>query len=289
MGVLHGIVVVCHLSFAIISVSIGLYNPTPAFCYIAPGPYDCSTNPDVPCRFGTTATYFYEAFAQGWIQLAYVVIIVTNLLIWLSVRRQEKLMKKYQTQLEASRLSDMEKQSSYARSVFIQSILYVGAFFLTWSWATVFHLVWWITGVSASWITLLVNTFIPLQGFFNAFIYARPRYIRLKKMHGDFSFTQLIMLVFLPQSLSMPKEERGRRRSSATNGRSYLSMSTLRPGRGSVCIAGSTGKTQPPILAENNMNLVVVDEEQGKNGDENEAVPEETEVESRHFWRKILL
>ncbi len=173
--VLHGIVIICHLSFAIIGASIGLFNPTPAFCYIATGPYDCTTNPDVSCPFENSAAYFYEAFGQGWIQLAYVDIIVTNLLIWLSVRKQEKVMEKCQTQLDTSRLSDMEKKSSYARSVFIQSILYVGAFFLTWSWATMFHLVWWITGVSAPWITLLVNTFIPLQGFFNAFIYARPR------------------------------------------------------------------------------------------------------------------
>uniref|UniRef100_A0A7S2K929 G-protein coupled receptors family 1 profile domain-containing protein n=1 Tax=Skeletonema marinoi TaxID=267567 RepID=A0A7S2K929_9STRA len=196
--VLHAIIVICHLTFAIVGVAIGLYNPTPAFCYIAPGPYDCTTNPDVPCPFETTAPYFYEVFAQGWIQLAYVGIIVTNLLIWLSVRRQEKRMKKYQTQLEASRLSDMEKKSSYARSVFVQSILYVGAFFLSWSWATIFHLVNWITGVSVPWITLLINTFLPLQGFFNAFIYARPRYIRLKKKNGHMGFRQLIKLVFLP-------------------------------------------------------------------------------------------
>jgi len=196
--VLHGIVITCHMSFAIIGVSIGLFNPTPGFCYIAPGPYGCKTNPDVPCRFEYTAAYFYEAFAQGWIQVAYVGIIVTNSLIWLHVRKQEKEMDKYRTQLAQSQLSRMEKKSSYARSVFIQSILYVSAFVLSWSWTTIYHLVEWITGVSVPWITLLINTFLPLQGFFNAFIYARPRYIRLKKRHGHLNFRQLIKLVFLP-------------------------------------------------------------------------------------------
>eukprot|EP00984_Skeletonema_dohrnii_P036837 scaffold38258_cov139-Skeletonema_dohrnii-CCMP3373.AAC.1 len=115
--VLHGIVVICHLSFAIVGVSIGLFNPTPGFCYITPGPYGCQNDPNVTCRFGKTAPYFYEAFAQGWIQLAYVVIIVTNLLIWLFVRRQEKEMEKYKTRsVAAEQLSDMEKKSSYARS-----------------------------------------------------------------------------------------------------------------------------------------------------------------------------
>ena len=197
--VLHGIIVICHLTFAIVGVSIGLFNPTPGFCYITPGPYGCKNDPNVTCRFETTAPYFYEAFAQAWIQLAYVVIIVTNLLIWLFVRRQEKEMDKYRTRSAAAeQLADMEKKSSYARSVFIQSILYIGAFVLTWSWSAISFVVAWTTGKSVPWITVLANMFIPLQGFFNAFIYARPRYIRLKKKNGHMGFRQLIKLVFLP-------------------------------------------------------------------------------------------
>eukprot|EP00984_Skeletonema_dohrnii_P016499 scaffold7349_cov129-Skeletonema_dohrnii-CCMP3373.AAC.4 len=270
--VLHGIVVISHLSFAIVGVSIGLFNPTPGFCYITAGPYGCKSNPDVPCPFETTAPYFYEAFAQGWIQVAYVGIIVTNLLIWLSVRRQEKRMEKYRTRSAAAeQLADMEKKSSYARSVFIQSILYVAAFFLTWSWATVFHLVAWTTGRSVPWITLLINTFIPLQGFFNAFIYARPRYIRLKKMHGDFSFKQLITLVFLPQALSVYEEEKGRRGTGTVAMSKPNSLSTLRNGLGGTC-SGSKGVGEEDLLkpneAENDLTLteknlnLAVDEEQ---------------------------
>lgn len=215
--ILHSVVIICHVSFAIIGVSIGLFNPTPGFCYITPGSYgtQCSLAGD-NCKFQSTAAYFYEAFAQGWIQLAYVVIIVTNLLIWLYVRRQEQQMKKYRTTAtttttpttvvgqgggDDNQLSEMEKKSSYARNVFIQSMLYVGAFVLSWSWATVFHLVAWTTGVSVPWITLLINTFLPLQGFWNAFIYARPRYIRLKKQHAHLGCIDIVKLVFFP-----PKE-----------------------------------------------------------------------------------
>jgi len=58
------------------------------------------------------------------------------------VRSQEHAMRKYrlQSQTADDTLNNMEKESSYARSVFIQSILYVGAFFLSWSWATIYHL-----------------------------------------------------------------------------------------------------------------------------------------------------
>ena len=213
--VLHGVVVTCHLSFAIIGASIGLFNPTPGFCYITPGPYGCMDDPDMPCRFEKSAALFYEFFAQFWIQLAYVVIIVTNLLIWLYVRKQEREMEKYRTRSAAAdRLSAMEEESSYAKSVFVQSILYVGAFVLSWSWATIFHLVGWITGVSVPWITLLINTFLPLQGFFNAFIYARPRYIRLKKKNERLGFMEIVKLVFLPNDERSASTNQGRRSTS---------------------------------------------------------------------------
>jgi len=111
-------------------------------------------------------------------------------------------MHKYRTRLQSQTaddtLNNMEQQSSYARSVFIQSILYVGAFFLSWSWATIYHLVAWFGGVSVPWITLLINTFLPLQGFWNAFIYARPRYIRIQKTKGNLSALEILKLVFLP-------------------------------------------------------------------------------------------
>jgi len=167
------VVIICHFIFAIISVSIGLFNPTPGFCYITPS-LGCKDSSAGECRFGNTAPYFYEAFAQGWIQLAYCVIVVPNLLIWLSVRKLEGGKSKYRvTQLPSERLPAMEKKSSHARNVFIQSMLYVGAFMLSWSWAMVFHIVAWITGVKVQWMTLLINIFFPMQGFWNAFIYLR--------------------------------------------------------------------------------------------------------------------
>ncbi len=216
---LHGIVIICHISFAIIGVSIGLFNPTPGFCYIASAPNAWCKTDNTCTRFENSAAWFYEAFAQGWIQLAYVGIVVTNALIYLFVRRQENEMAKYRHRgnVVAEQLSDMKKKSSYARTVFVQSILYVGAFFLSWSWATIFHLVGWTTGVSVPWITLLINTFLPLQGFFNAFIYARPRYIRLKRNNVHLSFTQLIKLVFLPDTSTGPSTSHLTNNGSSSN------------------------------------------------------------------------
>jgi len=201
--VLHGSVITLHIGFAITGAAIGLFNPTASFCYIAPSPFGCLGSDDIPCdRFGTTFHYFYEAFAQFWIQLAYVVIIVTNLLIWLYVRKRENEMKKYRMSCRTigtdEKLLKMKKSSNHARSVFVQSMLYVGAFVLSWSWATIFHLISWIGGVSVFWPTLLINTFLPLQGFWNAFIYARPRYLRIRKQRQSLGFGEVVKLAFLP-------------------------------------------------------------------------------------------
>ena len=248
--VLHGSVVTLHVGFAIAGASIGLFNPTPSFCYISPAPFGCLGNDEVPCeRFGTTFPYFYEAFGQFWIQLAYVVIIITNLLIWLYVRKQEKQMQKYRMSCRTistdEKLLKMKKSSKHARSVFIQSMLYVGAFVLSWSWATVFHLISWIGGVSAFWPTLLINTFLPLQGFWNAFIYARPRYLRIKKKRQSLGFGQVVKLAFLP-----PVEGTNLSQNASLGGRPNESSGN----RGSITGASGTGATRSFLAGLMNLN-----------------------------------
>lgn len=121
-------------------------------------------------------------------------------------------MRKYRVSLQSQtandeRLDKMKQETSYARSVFIQSILYVGAFFLSWSWTTIYHLVAWFGGVSVPWITLLINTFLPLQGFWNAFIYARPRYLRVRKTKENLAWFEILKLVFLPPNNNEGQEE----------------------------------------------------------------------------------
>eukprot|EP00571_Detonula_confervacea_P011492 CAMPEP_0172306720 /NCGR_PEP_ID=MMETSP1058-20130122/7732_1 /TAXON_ID=83371 /ORGANISM="Detonula confervacea, Strain CCMP 353" /LENGTH=134 /DNA_ID=CAMNT_0013018693 /DNA_START=330 /DNA_END=734 /DNA_ORIENTATION=- len=113
-------------------------------------------------------------------------------------------MKKYQSNIPKSQwqldseLSNMKKKTSHAHNVFIQSTLYIGAFMLSWSWATIYHIIAWSTGVKAPWITLLINTFLPLQGFWNAFIYARPRYLRRRQQHQSLSSFEILRFAFLP-------------------------------------------------------------------------------------------
>ena len=160
--------------------------------------------------------------------LAFVVIIVTNTLICLFVRRQEKAMEKYRTRsVAAEQLSDMEQKSSYARSVFVQSMLYVGAFFLSWMPLTCGFL-----AVYRPWMPLVVSTLNPLQGFWNAFIYARPRYLRLKKKNKHMGFKQLIKLVFFPSNddSTGPSSSAGKPKWSSNFFSTFLSRSNFLSG-----------------------------------------------------------
>ena len=59
--ILHVAITVLFMTLASYSVSIGLYNPTGAFCFIAPWPPRCNGNPDVDCeRFGDTHSLYYN-------------------------------------------------------------------------------------------------------------------------------------------------------------------------------------------------------------------------------------
>jgi hypothetical protein len=158
----HATIICLTLGFAISGVAIGLFNPTPAFCYIAPqGPPGCASA-GTCTKFGDSFPIFYELFAQLWIQIAYVGVIGMNVAIWWIVRCQEKTMHKY-TQ-SCPQYHEQKTKYKHARKVFVQSMLYVGAFLLSWSWATVFHLIGWISGYQALWPVLLINLFLPMQG-----------------------------------------------------------------------------------------------------------------------------
>ena len=161
-------------------------------------------------------------------------------------------------------------------------MLYVGAFVLTWSWATVFHLVAWTTGVSVPWISLLINTFNPLQGFWNAFIYARPRYIRLKKQHQHLGFREIIRMVFYP-----PKDEEERAtgttggnnvstlRSMYCRSRSFLASVKKYMGASSSSLKESQAS---PTKTSARPVLEAVDEEEGGSSDGGDSGGKEAEM-----------
>ena len=205
-------------TLASVGAAIGIFNPTGAFCYVAPYPPRCNGNPDVECeKFGDTYSIYYEIFGQFWIQISYIIVIYTNFQIWITVRRKEQRAARYEfsNQVTESALARFKSSSNHTRQVAIQATLYVVAFFLGGIFATMYHLIGWIGGYSAFWPLPIINTVAPLQGFWNALIYARPRYLRIQATSNvKLGFWTTLRLVFYPNSL----DDSGNKRSNPSRG-----------------------------------------------------------------------
>jgi hypothetical protein len=80
--------------------------------------------------------------------------------------------------------------------VAMQSILYTCAFTLSWTGPTVFHLAGWIGGYKSFFGALIIALFTPLQGMFNAIIYGRPTYLRVRRKFPDGTRWQAFQRVF---------------------------------------------------------------------------------------------
>lgn len=81
--------------------------------------------------------------------------------------------------------STSSAQPSRSRRVAVQSLCYVVAFFLTWT----FPLISMINSEFSAtkkyyWLDLLISILFPLQGFFNCLVYLRPRLINRRKRRG---------------------------------------------------------------------------------------------------------
>ena len=72
-------------------------------------------------------------------------------------------------------------RKSHSKKIASQALWYVGSFYLTWigqSWTRISQIV---NGSSPFYAIALFAIFFPLQGFFNALVYFRPRYLRLRE------------------------------------------------------------------------------------------------------------
>lgn len=194
------------LSFAVCGLVIELYNPVFGFCFIGSYPPACATSPEAPpCdRFPPESLgLLYEIFAQMWVQAYIVIVIITNTLIWMKVREQDRVIKRYSfaatTQWESRLSFSLRRRKNdlwRSKSVALQSTLYVAAFIACWIGPTLFHLIGWIWGIQSFWAVFVIVLFTPMQGFWNAFIYARPTYLRMRQKFPSMGRYQTAKSIF---------------------------------------------------------------------------------------------
>jgi len=112
-----------------------------------------------------------------------VILLVSGLMYWVyaTVRKQEIAMKKYAGSIvsEEERASRKEKMTQ-SKKVAMQAFHYVGAFFVTWTFPTLFQIV--IVSASKFPFPLLFLTalFVPIQGLLNLIVFIRPKFIRYR-------------------------------------------------------------------------------------------------------------
>lgn len=109
-----------------------------------------------------------------------------------------------------------------------QAALYVTFFFVTWIFPTVQGSINSFVGTGFSYLLVLITLIVPLQGFFNALIYLRPRYLKqLKKEKGVSVWERLKMRFSKPKEAVVSNLSFGPSSNAATSTQGFPS-----PGQG---------------------------------------------------------
>lgn len=211
----------------IICVHLELFNPAFVHCWIADYPKGCSTNPDVECTRGDgdLATALGWAFYYVPVYIGFIIAATSMALVFFHVRSVEQKTIKFSlrqsqshftsTQMEmistnsitdansstleslkaskkeeskaAAKVFKAKQKLQLSRRVFNQGMWYLFAFFATWFWPTV-TTIFESVGQYHYWILVLLAITLPAQGFLNWIIYIRPRFLKYREKHSDWSF-----------------------------------------------------------------------------------------------------
>jgi hypothetical protein len=229
--IFHLLVWLLALGTSFASLGLDLFNSANIFCWIAPLPLDCISSAKAPsgngtCVRGDNAWVYRLAFYFIWIWISLICVTIFMAMVFQTVRLVDRvniplLLMEYSRHSRKYNLLwllfDMQVYSQTRRMrrynhngvtssaqdkkvhrVAMQAAMYVGAFYLTIIFPSVARM------AQARWnctseffpLSILTVTFYPLQGFWNCFIYMRPRYLRYKKEHKDWSMFQATLAAF---------------------------------------------------------------------------------------------
>jgi len=205
---LHAVPILFSLSTATIAAATDSYCNSNVWCWI-----DSSNN---GFRFG----FFY---GPVWAAMAFVTFAMVAIYCHFLV--QERKTKKYsqaqervkqrlssksnleRTAVQPTNISHAANTASYAvrnnhssprksREIAGQAMFYVGSFYLTFlfpSWTRFDQMLY---GSSPFAVIALFSVIFPMQGFFNACVYFRPRYLRYRKLNPDVNICSLLSKIW---------------------------------------------------------------------------------------------
>lgn len=220
---MHAVPILFHTSAAIIGLAMDMYNPRGSICWVNGSPPMCEidTAPfPIECERGSGHGRF--VYLTNMPKLIWTVIILLALLVIVSAV-WNKIRESRQFQFRGGEASQITTTGSPAenphearlRQVTYQSFLYGFSFLNVIVWTTIVPIIppskFDMLG-KHFWIAALGVFFFPLQGFFNFFIYIRPRYTGIRRRLPELGFRfAFVEAIWYPEASA--KERQGRSKS----------------------------------------------------------------------------
>lgn len=233
--VAHSLAVLLGLGTAVASLVLNLYNDANLFCWIAPHPLDCENSITAEdgvgtCVRGDNAWVYRMSFYFSWLWASAIVVTLSMGILCHAVYQQSKKMDRYRQEGEST------NSWRRMRSVTVQSSLYILAFVVTALPVSVARIMQAKYNCTSTFfpLSLTTVTFFPLQGFWNALIYIRPRYLRYKEKRQKMLASSTYTSATERSSMSSPFlsflfSKRGRPNGEAAMGSSTDSSATRAP------------------------------------------------------------
>lgn len=194
------------------------FNPTGPNCWIAPSPRDCLIDPNIECERGENAYKYRWLFAGYQIVAIFIFIVATMAILCIEILRRERSLSAIGSRRIESEENKEERKESSFRDTSIddpaidsmelssaskkalkqqltnQALVYTTAYLLPTLFPMVFSLVLTRTGERNFVLWVFVGIFMPLQGFFNFFVYIRPRLLFLRNTNNNISLWSAFLL-----------------------------------------------------------------------------------------------
>lgn len=242
---LHSVPISLGLGTAVSGVALTLFNSANWLCWVAPVPAGCDVDDEIECVRGNHSWIFQWAFLYAEVWFIFVFISIAMLCVYFKVYTQERANGQYRFN------SDAGTNYKYSRKVANQAMLYVGAFYMTWIFGTLTRLLQLIQGKTYFPLIICMTIFFPLQGFFNALVYMRPRYQTWRKENPG---------VRLFGMLSPSSFHFSRRSGDMSCSRVMAAGSVLRSSRKSDSANNTSSTDEGPVSAGEQQQITFVEE-----------------------------
>jgi hypothetical protein len=222
----HLIAILWPLGTAFAALFLDLYAFIYLGCWIGQYPLGCQSDDEVECIRGQ------NAFLYGWFFMGVPLFILNGIIMYcmIEIYRYIRSVAQTQEQYDFERTSNLSSNlgapspplpnrsqvtiqdprntsitisrsrrrsldlASTKREIAIQSFLYVGAFVITHIWSVLLFWCMTLFDMAPPPFALLFihNVSWPLQGFFNVYIFLRPRINSLRRCHSELSYAGLV-------------------------------------------------------------------------------------------------